>query len=79
MTQKHKRPAAPASKKLATKAGKPAAAAHKDKAKAAHAAKAAVKHADVKKPSPKSSSNCATARRDFAPVRNATMTWLRTL
>ncbi len=54
MTQKHKRPAAPASKKLATKAGKPAAAAHKDKAKAAHAAKAAVKHADVKKPSPKS-------------------------
>ena len=54
MTQKHKRPAAPASKKLATKAGKPAAAAQKDKAKAAHAAKAAVKHADVKKPSPKS-------------------------
>src|SRR4051812_32039383 len=40
MTQKHKRPASPASKKLATKASKPAVAAHssKEKAKAAHAA-----------------------------------------
>ncbi len=44
MTQKHKRPAAPASKKLPKKAAKPAAA----QAKAAHPAKA--KHVEVKKP-----------------------------
>jgi len=57
MTQKHKRPVAPASKKLAKKAGKPAAAsAHaKDKDKTAHAApnakgKHAEKHVEVKKP-----------------------------
>jgi RNA polymerase primary sigma factor len=57
MTQKHKRPTAPASKKLPKPAGKPAAAAHssKEKAKAAHAAphakgKHVEKHAEVKKP-----------------------------
>jgi RNA polymerase primary sigma factor len=49
MTQKHKRPVAPASKKLAKKAGKPAVAAH-SKEKAAHTAKVATKHAEVKKP-----------------------------
>ncbi len=47
MTQKHKRPAAPASKKLPPKkVAKPAAA----PAKAAHVAKPAAKHAEVKKP-----------------------------
>jgi RNA polymerase primary sigma factor len=56
MTQKHKRPTAPASKKLPKKAAKPAAAAHgKDthsKEKGAHAAKAkhVEKHVEVKKP-----------------------------
>jgi RNA polymerase primary sigma factor len=52
MTQKHKRPTAPASKKVPKKAGKPAAAAatHASKDKAAHAAKAASKHVEVKKP-----------------------------
>src|SRR5262245_30511591 len=52
MTQKHKRPVAPASKKLAKKAGKPAVATHssKEKTNAAHAAKTAAKHAEVKKP-----------------------------
>jgi len=55
MTQKHKRPVAPASKKLAKTTGKPTAAAHssKEKAKAAHPAKAAAKHVEVKKPLPK--------------------------
>src|SRR5688572_24439947 len=61
MTQKHKRPPAPASKKLAKKAGKPAAAAHssKEKANAAHAKdskKHAEKHVEVKKPVPKGKS-----------------------
>ena len=50
MTQKHKRPVAPASKKLAKKAGKPTVAAHSSKEKGAHAAKTAAKHAEVKKP-----------------------------
>jgi RNA polymerase primary sigma factor len=53
MTQKHKRPPAPASKKLAKKAGKPAAAhASKEKAHAAPNSKGkhAEKHAEVKKP-----------------------------
>jgi RNA polymerase primary sigma factor len=55
MTQKHKRPTAPASKKLPKKSAKPVAASHaKDKATTAHAAKAAPKHvekhAEVKKP-----------------------------
>jgi RNA polymerase primary sigma factor len=56
MTQKHKRPVAPASKKLAKTTGKPTAAAHssKEKAKAAHPGKAAAKHAEAKKPLPKS-------------------------
>ncbi|HET7810959.1 MAG TPA: RNA polymerase sigma factor RpoD, partial [Steroidobacteraceae bacterium] len=66
MTQKHKRPSAPASKKLAPKAGKSAVAAHssKEKSKAAHAAAAkdshskekarhAEKHAETKKPAGK--------------------------
>jgi len=58
MTQKHKRPAAPASKKLAKTAGKPTGAAHssKEKAKAAHATKAAAKHVEVKKPTAKAKS-----------------------
>ncbi len=49
MTQKHKRPAAPASKKLPKKAAKPAAAQSKS---AAHPAKAkhVEKHSEVKKP-----------------------------
>jgi RNA polymerase primary sigma factor len=56
MTQKHKRPTAPASKKLPPK--KAAAHTSKEKAaaapsKAAHAAKPATKHAEVKKPVPK--------------------------
>jgi RNA polymerase primary sigma factor len=54
MTQKHKRPTAPASKKLPKKAAKSAVAASKDKAHAAsHAkekAKHVEKHAEVKKP-----------------------------
>jgi RNA polymerase primary sigma factor len=52
MTQKHKRPPAPASKKLPKKAAKPAAASHSGKDKAAQAAKAkhVEKHAEVKKP-----------------------------
>src|SRR5688500_19760240 len=61
MTQKHKRPTAPASKKLPKKAAKPATAAHgKDthsKEKAAHLAahskdkgKHVEKHVEVKKP-----------------------------
>ncbi|MEJ0085515.1 MAG: RNA polymerase sigma factor RpoD [Pseudomonadota bacterium] len=50
MTQKHKRPTAPASKaKPPKKTAKPAAAAHV-KEKAAHVAKGASKHAEVKKP-----------------------------
>jgi RNA polymerase primary sigma factor len=53
MTQKHKRPAAPASKKLPKKAAKPAAAAH-SKSATSHAAKSATKHVEkhveVKKP-----------------------------
>jgi RNA polymerase primary sigma factor len=52
MTQKHKRPTAPASKKLAKKAAKPAA----THAKTAHAkdkGKHAEKHVEVKKPLPK--------------------------
>ena len=53
MTTKHKRPAAPASKKLPLKkSAKPAApAAHSSKEKAAHPVKA--KHVEVKKPVPK--------------------------
>jgi RNA polymerase primary sigma factor len=53
MTTKHKRPAAPASKKLPPKkSAKPAAAAaHSSKEKAAHPVKA--KHIEVKKPAPK--------------------------
>ena len=58
MTQKHKRPTAPASKKLAKTAGKPAAAAHssKEKGKAAQASAhskdshAKGKQVEVKKP-----------------------------
>ena len=57
MTQKHKRPSAPASKKLPKKAAKPAVAAHSSKEKAAHAAahskdkgKHVEKHVEVKKP-----------------------------
>jgi RNA polymerase primary sigma factor len=55
MTQKHKRPAAPASKKLAKKAGKPAPTAHvKDKAHAVQSkAKHVEKHVEVKKSQPK--------------------------
>jgi RNA polymerase primary sigma factor len=56
MTQKHKRPAAPASKKLPKKAAKPAAAAsHSTKEKASQVAKAkhVEKHVEVKKPLPK--------------------------
>jgi RNA polymerase primary sigma factor len=59
MTQKHKRPAAPASKKPAKKSAKPAVATHGLKEKAAHAAvakektKHAEKHVEVKKPLPK--------------------------
>src|ERR1700741_5274982 len=52
MTQKHKRPTAPASKKLPKKAAKPAAAAHSAKEKSAHAAphsKEKGKHVEVKK------------------------------
>jgi RNA polymerase primary sigma factor len=48
MTQKHKRPAAPASKKLPKKAAKPVAAHVKDKG--AHAAKVGAKHVEMKKP-----------------------------
>ena len=56
MTTKHKRPVAPASKKLPPKkSAKPAAAAaHSSKEKAAHPVKA--KHAEVKKPAPKGKS-----------------------
>ncbi len=58
MTQKHKRPTAPASKKLPKKAAKPAVAAHSSKEKAAHVhskdphskGKHVEKHAEVKKP-----------------------------
>jgi len=53
MTQKHKRPTAPASKKLPKKAAKPVAApAHASKEKAVHAAKGkhVEKHVEVKKP-----------------------------
>src|SRR6187399_945155 len=57
MTQKHKRPTAPASKKLPKKAAKPAVAAHSSKEKGAHAAahskdkgKHVEKHVEVKKP-----------------------------
>jgi RNA polymerase primary sigma factor len=46
MTQKHKRPSAPASKKLPKKAAKPVAASN---SKAAHAPKAVAKHVEVKK------------------------------
>jgi RNA polymerase primary sigma factor len=48
MTQKHKRPAVPASKKLPKKAAKTAVAAHSSKEKAAHTTKA--KQVEVKKP-----------------------------
>jgi RNA polymerase primary sigma factor len=48
MTQKHKRPAVPASKKLPKKAAKTVVAAHSAKEKAAHTAKA--KQVEVKKP-----------------------------
>ena len=50
MTQKHKRPSAPASKKLPKKAAKPAAAsAHSSKEKAVHAVKGkhVEKHVEV--------------------------------
>src|SRR5882672_7301554 len=50
MTQKHKRPASPASKKLPKKAAKPVVAAHSSREKAASAAKTASKHVEVKKP-----------------------------
>ena len=57
MTQKHKRPTAPASKKLPKKAAKPAVAAHSSKEKRAHVAahskdkgKHVEKHVEVKKP-----------------------------
>ncbi len=54
MTQKHKRPTVPASKKLPKKAAKPAAAAHSSKTahpvKTKHVEKHVEKHADVKKP-----------------------------
>jgi RNA polymerase primary sigma factor len=68
MTQKHKRPVAPASKKLAKKAGKPVAAAASKAAHTAHAkehskdhakdkAKHAEKHVEVKKPLSKAKAN----------------------
>jgi RNA polymerase primary sigma factor len=63
MTQKHKRPAAPASKKLPKKAAKPAAV----PVKAAHGAKPAAKHAEPKKPLVKGK----TAEKPAVPVAEA--------
>jgi len=73
MTQKHKRPVAPASKKLPKKASKPAAAAAhvgKDKDKATHAAKAAAKHVE-KHVDPKKAPKVKAPEKAVAPPAEA--------
>src|SRR5689334_18671303 len=74
MTQKHKRPVAPASKKLAKKASKPAAAAHVAKDKAPHAAKASPKHVEKhveKHADPKKLTKVKTPEKAVAPTPDA--------
>ena len=68
MTQKHKRPAVPASKKLAKKAGKPAVAAHVSKDKAAHSAKSAAKHVEKHVETMKPSAKLKVPEKAAAPA-----------